>query len=54
MISQLYKDFPQIHSITWNYSEAGHGKGAPDGVGATIKRTVDSYVNHSTPTLVVT
>ena len=29
---------------TWNFSEAGHGKGAPDGVGATIKRMADHAV----------
>lgn len=36
--------FPSLRKITWNYSEAGHGKGAPDGVGATIKRTCDRLV----------
>ncbi|XP_052778140.1 uncharacterized protein LOC128215498 [Mya arenaria] len=30
---------------TWNFLEAGHGKGAPDGVGATIKRHADQLVN---------
>lgn len=44
MISQLYRDFPQLKSITWNYLEAGHGKGAPDGVGAVLKRTADQVV----------
>ncbi|WAR13399.1 hypothetical protein MAR_027579 [Mya arenaria] len=29
---------------TWNYLEAGHGKGAADGIGATVKRTADSFV----------
>ncbi|WAR12549.1 hypothetical protein MAR_026729 [Mya arenaria] len=29
---------------TWNYLEAGHGKGATDGIGATVKRTADSFV----------
>ncbi|KAG6461401.1 hypothetical protein O3G_MSEX012609 [Manduca sexta] len=43
-ISQLYRDFPQIKTVTWNYLEAGHGKGAPDGVGATLKRTADQIV----------
>ncbi|XP_063233360.1 uncharacterized protein LOC134537058 [Bacillus rossius redtenbacheri] len=38
------KTFLQIDSITWNYSEAGHGKGAPDGVGAVLKRTADRNV----------
>ncbi|KAF8785181.1 hypothetical protein HNY73_010755 [Argiope bruennichi] len=30
--------------ITWNYSEVGHGKGAPDGLGGTLKRTADALV----------
>lgn len=41
IISQIHQNFPQIIKITWNYSEAGHGKGAPDGVGAVLKRTAD-------------
>ncbi|XP_047032108.1 uncharacterized protein LOC124638969 [Helicoverpa zea] len=45
MITQLWKDFPNIKKVTWNYTEAGHGKGAPDGVGAVLKRTADSLVN---------
>lgn len=35
---------PQLERITWNYSESGHGKGAPDGIGATLKRTADRMV----------
>jgi hypothetical protein len=30
---------------TWNFMEASHGKGAPDGIGAVIKRTADTVVN---------
>lgn len=40
----LPKRFTQIKRITYNYSEAGHGKGAPDGVGADLKRTADAAV----------
>ena len=29
---------------TWNFHESGHGKGAPDGVGAAIKRSADMAV----------
>lgn len=29
------KQLPGI--FTWNFSEAGHGKGAPDGVGGLFK-----------------
>ena len=32
--------------VTWNFMEAGHGKGAPDGVGGVLKRTADSLVTH--------
>jgi len=31
--------------ISWNYYEAGHGKGAPDGVGAAMKRNADDLVS---------
>ena len=34
-------------NATWNYLEAGHGKGAADGIGAAIKRQADSIVNVS-------
>ncbi|KAL4718054.1 hypothetical protein ACJJTC_014358 [Scirpophaga incertulas] len=44
IITQICKDFHQIKKITWNYSEAGHGKGAPDGIGAVIKRTADRMI----------
>lgn len=30
---------------SWNYFEASHGKGAPDGVGATLKRRADRLVS---------
>lgn len=30
---------------TWNFSEAGHGKGAADGIGAVLKRTADRLVS---------
>lgn len=29
---------------SWNFLEAGHGKGIPDGVGGTLKRTADHCV----------
>lgn len=31
-------------NIMWHYSESGHGKGAPDGVGGLLKRTADGIV----------
>jgi len=30
--------------LWWNFSEAGHGKSAADGVGGTVKRLSDSRV----------
>lgn len=30
--------------MTWSFTEAGHGKGAPDGIGGVIKRTADQLV----------
>ncbi|WAR24724.1 hypothetical protein MAR_038393 [Mya arenaria] len=30
---------------SWNFMEAGHGKGAPDGVGAALKRNADAPFN---------
>jgi hypothetical protein len=30
--------------VTWNFLEAGHGKGAADGVGGAVKRSADSHV----------
>ena len=33
---------------SWNFHEAGHGKGAPDGIGAALKRTADSLVSMGT------
>lgn len=36
--------FPSLAWLTWNYLEAGHGKGMPDGIGGTVKRTADRLV----------
>lgn len=35
---------PNLTRFSWNYSEAGHGKGAPDGIGGTLKRSADRAV----------
>ncbi|XP_050513116.1 uncharacterized protein LOC126888787 [Diabrotica virgifera virgifera] len=40
--------FRNINKISWSYSEAGHGKGAPDGIGATLKRTAYRLVAENT------
>lgn len=44
MITEIPSRFPFLKSFSWNYSEAGHGKGAPDGLGGTLKRTADLLV----------
>ncbi|XP_022819027.1 uncharacterized protein LOC111353248 [Spodoptera litura] len=44
MATKISKRFPYVQNFTWNYTESGHGKGAPDGVGATCKRTADALV----------
>jgi hypothetical protein len=36
--------FPLLEVFSWNYLEAGHGKGPADGVGGVIKRTCDRSV----------
>lgn len=36
--------YPLAMKYTWNFHEAGHGKGAPDGIGATCKRTADQLI----------
>ncbi|KAL7842108.1 hypothetical protein SRHO_G00237970 [Serrasalmus rhombeus] len=33
---------------SWHFFEASHGKGAPDGIGGSLKRTADSLVHHGT------
>ncbi|CAL1293275.1 unnamed protein product, partial [Larinioides sclopetarius] len=33
-----------LTSATWNYTESGHGKGAPDGIGSVIKQNADKAV----------
>lgn len=44
LANHLLKICPGIISFTWNYLEAGHGKGAADGIGAVCKRTADRMV----------
>uniref|UniRef100_A0A6P7GCH1 Uncharacterized protein LOC114340520 n=1 Tax=Diabrotica virgifera virgifera TaxID=50390 RepID=A0A6P7GCH1_DIAVI len=39
-ISKLFT----CQAIRWHYSESGHGKGAPDGIGGCLKRTADNLV----------
>lgn len=38
--------FKNLKYFTWNFSEPGHGKGAMDGVGGSLKRNADTQVLH--------
>ncbi|GBP27700.1 hypothetical protein EVAR_82747_1 [Eumeta japonica] len=44
VVTYTKEDPSAITHFTWNYHEAGHGKGAPDGVGAVCKRSADRLV----------
>ena len=44
LASRLQQEVLNVKKFTWNYSESGHGKGAPDGIGATCKRIADAVV----------
>ena len=42
IITQYFPLFyPQIEFISYNFSEAGHGKSAADGIGGALKRLAD-------------
>ena len=44
MSNHLASLLPNLSICTWNFNEVGHGKGAPDGVGATLKQIADRVV----------
>ncbi|CAI6359153.1 unnamed protein product [Macrosiphum euphorbiae] len=44
LIAHALQHSIEVSLCTWNYMEAGHGKGAPDGVGGCLKRTADRVV----------
>nr|CAI5837126.1 unnamed protein product [Callosobruchus analis] len=44
LASRLHLEVPNVEKFSWNFSESGHGKGAPDGVGAACKKTADAVV----------
>lgn len=44
LLCKLTEIYPNICNFTWNYQEAGNGKGAPDGIGGICKRTADKIV----------
>lgn len=37
-----------FNRVTWNFTEASHGKGAPDGVGGALKNLADRIVSYGT------
>ncbi|KAG8184502.1 hypothetical protein JTE90_002349 [Oedothorax gibbosus] len=37
-----------LKEVTWNFSEAGHGKSSADGVGGQLKTKADQFVAHGT------
>ena len=45
IISEHKEEYNCVAS--WNYFEAGHGKGPCDGVGGTVKRLADDYVKQN-------
>lgn len=47
MRHEIIPSFKFLRTFSWNFSEADHGKGAPDGVGAVLKRTCDRVVSYN-------
>lgn len=45
MTTKPAQEIPDTEQFVWSYTESGHGKGSPDGVGATCKRTTDTVLN---------
>ena len=44
MFNYIIPYFNNLKHFQWNYSESGHSKGAPDGIGASVKRSCDHAV----------
>lgn len=42
----LPRCYPQVSSISYNFTEAGHGKGAADGIGGCLKKQADDQVKY--------
>ena len=47
LIKHIVPLFEALERLTYNFSEAGHGKGAADGVGGTVKRTCDRIISYN-------
>ena len=37
-----------FQTVTWNFSESGHGKSPADGVGGTVKSMADQLISYGT------
>lgn len=44
LIGSYLNKISHVKQIRWHYSESGHGKGAPDGIGGCLKRNADDLV----------
>ncbi|CAH0718060.1 unnamed protein product, partial [Brenthis ino] len=44
VMAKLHWDYKSLQRVVWNYSEKGHGKGAPDSVGGVLKIAADRIV----------
>ncbi|CAH0727844.1 unnamed protein product, partial [Brenthis ino] len=44
VMAKLHWDYKSLQRVVWNYSEKGHGKGAPDSVGEVLKIAADRIV----------
>lgn len=40
------KYFKDLLCKTWNFTEAGHGKGPMDGIRGSMRRRADEYISH--------
>lgn len=45
LLSKVAYDYG-FKTVSWSFSEAGHGKSQADGVGSTVKRTADQFVSY--------
>lgn len=44
LIANYLASYLEVNRLRWHYSESGHGKGAPDGIGGVVKREADRLV----------
>ncbi|CAH0727090.1 unnamed protein product, partial [Brenthis ino] len=44
VMAKVHWDYKSLQRVVWNYSEKGHGKGAPDSMGGVLKIAADRIV----------